>query len=72
MQRAGDLTKLFGDFDVEGFEQLLILQFNRLLGKILRQRFFSVSSFARDAVVPIQKFVLSGEERLLDLLLIHV
>jgi hypothetical protein len=30
-----------------------------------------VPGFARDAVVTIEKFVLSGEKRLLDLLLIH-
>ena len=51
MQRARDLTQLFGNLDVERLEQFLILEFDRLFGEVLRQRFVPVSRFSCDAVV---------------------
>ena len=35
-QRAGDLPQLLGHLDVERFEQLLILEFHRLLGEVMQ------------------------------------
>jgi modulator of FtsH protease len=70
-QGARDLPQLLGHFDVERFEKLLIFELHRLLGEVLRQRFFAVAGLARDTAVPLEQFFLSSEQRTFDLLMIH-
>ena len=70
-QRSRDLPQLFGHLGVERFEQLLIFEFHRLFGEVLRQRFFAVPGFAGDTAVPLEQFFLASKQRAFDLLMIH-
>ncbi len=70
-QGARDLPQLFGHFDVERFEQLLIFEFHGLFGEVLRQRFFAVAGLAGNTAVPLEQFFLASEQRAFDLLMIH-